>query len=149
MRPELDKNLIATVIVEALYTTDERACKKYGISTKSLQRYRKQLATDDELSSCVHTKKAALDNAWADELKFTLSKGIRILADCFEAVGSDPVYSKNPEIIKSIAGAIMCCADVELTGKMINARIAPEDRAAGEVPGQVLSGDDTTSKYAN
>ena len=58
----LNKEFAATVLLDAVYTTDEQSCKKYGVSVRSLQRWRRQLADGDpELAGCVATKKAALD----------------------------------------------------------------------------------------
>lgn len=132
----LDKELIATVFVEAIYTSDEQACKKYGISRRTLQRWRQEQANDPIVAQYVATKKKAFDNAWANELKVTLYKGVSLLADCFDAVRSDPMYKKNPEIIHKVAGAIILCADVELTGKMIDARIRAEDNPQDSLPRQ-------------
>lgn len=102
----LNKELAAEALIDAMFTTDEKAGQKYGISTKTLQRYRKQLADGDpELSGFVHTKKTARDAAWADSLPSALAKGLHALETCFTAVQSDPEALKKPEVIHALAGA--------------------------------------------
>jgi len=56
----LNKEFAASVLMDAIYTTDAQACDKYGVSVRSLQRWRRQLADGDpELGGVVATKKAA------------------------------------------------------------------------------------------
>jgi helix-turn-helix, Psq domain len=72
----LNKEFAAEAIVDAMFTTDAKASEKYGISTKTLQRYRKRLAEGDpQLSGFVHTKKAERDLGFelsSDELPLWL-----------------------------------------------------------------------------
>lgn len=80
----LNKEFAATVLLDAVYTTDEQACQKYGTSVRSLQRWRRLFADGDpELAGFVATKKAALDAAWAENLPSALSKGLQALDSCF------------------------------------------------------------------
>lgn len=141
----IDREFAAQVLIEAVYTTDERACQKYGISERTLRRYRAAMAKDSELSAFVRIKKQALDKAWADELRIALHKGIRTLSDCMEAISADPAYRKNPMIVSAIAGAIKLCADIELTGRIIDARLSDRDRPEAELPGQ----GDSTPQYVS
>ena len=121
----LNKEIVATVLIDAVYTTDEQACQKYGISTKTLQRYRKQLARGDpELSGFVHIKKTARDAAWAETLPNVLAKCLQALEACFAAVQSDPEALKRPDIIFALSGAYKVCAEVYLTGRFIDARVS-------------------------
>lgn len=124
MPPSLNRELAGTVLVSAAFTTDDQACEQYGVSLRSLQRWRRQLADGDpELAGIVSTKKAAFDKAWADDLPAALKRGISCLAECFETVKADPESHKNPAIIRAIAGAMSAVADIEITGRVIDARI--------------------------
>ena len=143
MPAEINKEFAATILIEAAYTNDRATCEKYDISERTLRRYRQAIAKDEVLAAFVRTKKIAIDNLWAEELRFTLNKGIRVLSECFESVSADPQFKKNPVVIQSIADAIRQCADVELTGKLIDARTAPPDRPQDSIPGQ---GDSETAK---
>jgi len=120
----LNRELAASALLEAAYTTDEKACAKYGVSVRSLQRWRQQLAEGDpELAGFVATKKAAFDKAWAEELPAALRKGLQCLADCMDSVRNDPESLKSPTVIHAVAGAMSICAEIYLTGKVIDARI--------------------------
>lgn len=141
--------LAATVLLEAAYTTDEVACAKYGISVRTLQRWRKDLLTNDELAGFVATKKEILNAAWADELPIALKKGIQLIGECSDAIRSDPRMMKNPQVLSAVAGAMKLCAEVLMTNKVIDARIADRNRPAVELSGQVSSADTTQSQYAN
>ncbi|MGA9772340.1 MAG: hypothetical protein WBV94_25125 [Blastocatellia bacterium] len=128
MPQKIDKEFAAQVLIEAVYTTDEKVCTKYGISTKTLQRYRKLASTDVEMSNNVRTKKEAFDKAWADEIPVALRKALRFIGRaCDEA---DP---RNPAVIEKMVGAIKIIAEAEMTGKFIDARIGNTNRAEGEL----------------
>ena len=117
------------VLLEAAYTTDADAAKKYGVSLRSVQGWRRRLAEDDKFAAFFATKKAEFDRAWADELPVALKKGIRLIAECADSFGKDEqIFKRNPELIHALAGAVKVCADVYYTGKVIDARIAPPDR---------------------
>lgn len=128
----LDRELAATVLIEAAYTTDDKACSKYGISVRSLQRWRRQLADGDpELAGFVATKKAAFDRAWAEELPAALKKGLQCLSECMESVRADSASMKNPAMIHAVAGAMSICAEIYFTGKVINSRIIDPEQISG------------------
>lgn len=134
-----DPELAATVLLEAIYTTDKKACEKYGITDRTLRRYRQRLATDSELSAIVRTKKEKLDEAWADELPIALRRGIQVIGECVEAVSQDEKAKKDANVIHAISGALKICADMQLTSRVIDARYSKGNRQPDEVPGQVSS----------
>jgi hypothetical protein len=118
MPKELNKELAATVILEACYTTDEKASAKHGVSIRSLQRWRRQLASDPVLAGFVATKKKALDERWAEEMPVALRKAARFIGDACEVADI-----RNPAVISAIAGAVKVLAEVIYTGRVIDARI--------------------------
>src|SRR5687768_13424263 len=113
MPASLDRELAAAALLDAAYTTDEKTCAKYGISLRSLQRWRQQLANGDpELAGSVATKKAAFDAAWADDLPAALKKGMLCISECMDTLRSDPNSLKNPAMIHAVAGAMSICAEI-------------------------------------
>lgn len=131
---KINKELAATVLLEALYTTDEIACQRYGIDVRTLQRYRKALVEDAELVDIMRQKQEEFNKRWAEEFPVTLIEAAKTLRSCFEEIRSDPRVKKNPELIASIAGAVKICADVSLTARVIDARLTQHDRPQGQVP---------------
>ena len=99
------------------------ACNRYGISSKSLQRYRHALPDDPELSAIVHTKKLALDAAWAEALPKALAKGLQAIEGCYGAIQADSAAQKDPAVIHALAGALKICAELYFTGKILDARM--------------------------
>lgn len=142
-----DKELLATVLLEAVYTTDERACARYGVSVRTLQRARQQLATDPELAGIVATKKKSFDDAWADALPVALRHAVETVGAMTLAILASPTFGANPFALEKVAGAAKLIADIYYTGKLIDARIAQQDREAGGLP---LPGDtEGGADYAN
>ena len=137
----LNKELAAEVLLTAIFTTDEEACQKYGVSLRSLQRWRRQLADGDpELAGCVATKKAAFDAAWAESLPVALARGVKALERCFTEIYSDPRACKNPIVLHALAGAFRIVAEVQLTSTVIDSRLARRPVPAEE---------EEVSKFAN
>ena len=120
----LNKELAATALLEAAYTTDEMVCERYGISRRSLQRWRKALGTDNELAQSVATKKAAMDVAWAESLPAALRNSLEFIAGACAKAKDDPTAYRNPLLISAVAGALKLCAEVFYTGRVLDARLA-------------------------
>lgn len=132
----LNRELAATVLLEAMYTTDELACKKYDVDERTLRRWRKSLTEDLALADILRQKQEAFNKQWAEEFPLALREATQTLRDCFKEIRKDPKAMKNPELISSVAGAVKICADVSLTSKVIDARIAQHIRPQGQVFGQ-------------
>ncbi len=127
----LNKEFAATVLLEAIYATDETACQKYGVSVRSLQRWRRLLADGDpELAGSVATKKVAFDRAWAEQLPVSLTKALTTLSECMDAVRADAKAKTNPDTIHSVVGVLKTVAEIELTRKVLDARFGNPDSAA-------------------
>ena len=129
--------LAASVLVEAVYTNDADASEKYGISVRTLRRYRRQLHEDPELAAIVHTKGNELNKTWAQDFIAPLRKGAQFLIEAFESCRTDKSYIKNPVVIQAVAEAVRLCADVVLTSKAIDAQFGDPDKSANQLPQEV------------
>lgn len=142
--PKFDAEFAATVLLEALFTSDRKACEKYGITTRTVENYRARLNSDADFSAFFLKKKAQLDRAWADDLTATARKAARFIGSVAES--DDPALRRNPAMVHAMAGALKICVDAYLTNRMIDARLADTDRPADGVPEQVF-GHEPASDY--
>jgi hypothetical protein len=149
MSGKLSKEFVATVLVESVSTTDQAVCDKYGVSLRSLRRYRQMLAEDDELACFVHTKKKLFDEAWAEVVPAALRNSLEFLTDAAAKARNDPHTYRNPMLIEAYAGAAKLCADIYYTGKIIDARIAESNRPPDQLSQPGDSGTETASRYVS
>jgi hypothetical protein len=133
---KFDPEFAATVLLEALFTSDRKACEKYNITDRTLRNYRARLNSDADFSALFQKKKALLDRAWADDLTATARKAARFIGSVAES--DDPGLRRNPVMVHAMAGALKICVDAYLTNRVIDARLANEDRPADSLPGQVF-----------
>jgi len=147
-------DLAAAVLLDALFSTDEEACKKYGISARTLRRYRERQTHDPDLVALVLAKKAILDQQWADELPKAMRQALKAITVIAEEMQTNPAARRNPLSLEKLAGALKLCADVYYTGKVIEARLKPQDagttgqnRAPGQVPGEGAT--ESATEYPN
>ena len=126
----------ALVLVEAVYYGDRVASERWGISVRSINRYRHRLATDPELAELVRLKKEAFERDWIEEMPAAIRAGVRFLTNAFGA--SDPT---DPDAIHAVAGAIKILAEVGLTKEIIDARLGRHDRSNREENRQVAAAD--------
>jgi hypothetical protein len=134
---ELDNELAATVLFEAMYTTDEKAANRYGVGVRSIQRWRARLATDPILAGVFASKKRLFDARWADELPIALRKAVALIGSQCDAISADTDIQKSPDVLHAVTGAAKTLADVLMTNKVVDARIAQETRPEDGVPRQV------------
>lgn len=133
-----NKELAATVLIEAAYIGDEKACERYGLALRSLQRYRKALAEGDtELAEFVAKKRKAFDQEWAAKIPIALSETVEYLTAVSAAAKTDKLLLRNPMMVSAAAGGMKLLADVMFTGKIIDARIAQTNRPADGIPGEI------------
>lgn len=125
----------AKMLVEAATLGDKATAKKYGISLRSLQRWRKRLEGDTDLSSAVAAKKARVEEGWADEIPGALRAAIAFLRKAAEK--ADPA---DPAAIHSVAGAMKLLSETSATWKVLDARLARQNRPAGSEAGSVAPG---------
>lgn len=144
MAKQFSNEVIAMILVEAIFTTEEKAAQKYGISRRSIFNYRNALAADDDLAQIFHTKKQQMMSAWADELPVAMRKAITFIAEA-----STVANPADPASIAAIAGAMKLCADVYYTGRVIDARIAAINRETNGIPREVPANSAADSEAVN
>lgn len=127
----------STVLLEAVYTSDDAACAKYGITPRTLRSYRRKLHENNEFAAIFHTKEQELNKAWAGDFISPLRKGAQFLLEAFEACRNDKSYIKNPVVITAVAEAVRLCADVVLTSKAIDAQFGDTDQPADQLPHEI------------
>jgi len=113
-------------LAEAAFYGDTQAAEHFGISIRSIQRYRKRLKEDDKLASVVVEKKRILEEAWADELPGAIGSAVEFLHRAGKE--ADPT---DPDAIHSVAGALKILSQVAMTRKVIDARLSKADRPSG------------------
>lgn len=138
--------MIAAVLVEAVYTTDALACQKYGVSERTLRHWRREVASGlhPELSGLIAVKKDEYSREWAAELPGALRRSLLTITEMCRAISADPTMKSNPIALEKVAGAMKVIADVYYTGKFIDARLGARDDLAIDA-----AGDDEVSDYAN
>jgi hypothetical protein len=150
----MNYELAATVLIEALFTTDGEACVKYGITARTLRRYRQRLAKDQNLAQLVKEKKAALDAGWASELPGLLRESQQAIKGLIAEIRTNPILRKNPMLLvtalEKSAGAHRLFVDAYYTGKMIDARIAATTAGSqNELRGEGVSDAAPVPDYSN
>jgi hypothetical protein len=83
--------------------------KRWGISERSISRYRAKMLSDPILAESVEAKKRALLKSWENECTRAMAAGFNRLADLM-ANGS----SSDCDLIHSIAGALKICGELKI-----------------------------------
>lgn len=123
----LDYDRVATILVESIYFGDVPTAKRWGLSTRTIERYRKRLNEDDKLSGFVALKKERFESNWAEEIPAAIRNGTRFLIKSFQE--ADP---KDADSIHAVAGAMKILAEIGLTKEIIDVRLGRYNRENGE-----------------
>ncbi len=139
MASRLDYERVASIIVEAIYNGDADTCKRWDISQRSLQRYRKLTDTNDALSGFVALKLEAYQDDWIGDV----ASAIRAGAD-FVKRASKEADASDAETIKAVGEALKVLTDAHTTARIVNERIRQTQQIAGQDRPELAasSGDD-------
>lgn len=127
--------LAASILLAALFTNDEEACAKYGITTRTLRRYRQKQAEDPKLNDLVAAKKRLFDSQWAETLPGAMREAVEAIGEIAKAIRADPAARRNPFSLEKLGGALKMCAEVWFTGQYLESRMAARNS------GQTTSGE--------
>ena len=134
-RPVFDTDRAAKVLALALQAGDPAAAAHFGISTKSVCRYRTRATTDTELSRLVEEKTRefrAASEGWAEDAAGFMSRAIRKL---------DTLVSKaEVDQIRDVAGAIKIVGELDITQKVLGGQ-QPGAHLEGPVPPEAAGAD--------
>lgn len=123
----------AEAIVTAAFHSDHEAAKRLDVSRRSIIRWRKQMADDPELSQIVTKKYQELreDADWIEDATRTIQQAFGFLRQA-----ADNLDPQDPKAVEAVADAIRTISEAKLTAKVINARLAEEDRQDATTSGK-------------
>lgn len=125
--PAFNYDLASSALVDAAYMGDKGAAEKYGVTTRTVRRWRDRLDTDAHLSSFVREKKILTDQEWASELPSAIRASIRFVRE-----SAKESKLGSPDATKVVADALKILAEVALTREILDARLAGQNRPTGE-----------------
>lgn len=122
--PNFDRERAARVIAMAAAVGDDEAAKAAGVSTRTIARWRKRVATDSSLSEAVEQKNQQIQTHLDAEFRDFLAKAVRKLGQLIDKSGVEHIYQ--------VAGA------VKIVGDLTNTRggLGLDEKEGGESGGQ-------------
>lgn len=115
---------MARILADATDLGDKRTAERFGISTKTIQRYRADFAEDEAMSEQVAELKTALSRDWLDEAKRVRRRLLARLDDKADVAE-----------IRDVAGALKIVHDAVLAEQIVSAGGVP-GAFPGQSPGQ-------------
>lgn len=135
MADNFNRERAATMLAEAAIFGDRRAVERTGLTLRSLQNYRRRLATDARLSLLFAEKRKLLSSRWADDLIPAIRGAVDFLHRACEQ--ADP---SNPRAIRAVTGSLKILADVATAERLLDARFPDAPRAHAAPDRAVASG---------
>ena len=105
-KPELDKHRAARILAEAALTSDGQAADKYGVTTRTVRRYREALFEDTELSALfMNLLRAAETQNWLSQLDATMLALLKKITGGLELVSPEDIgdLARLAEIMDTLA----------------------------------------------
>lgn len=97
----------ASVLAETEYSDDTSVSKRWGISERTIKRWRAKALLDEKLSLLVNQKKALLAQSWQEDASKCMKIALTKLTELIKHDG-------DPKQIHAIAGAIKIVGELKL-----------------------------------
>ena len=127
MTRPIDPDKAAAILVDAAYRGDEAAAELWGVSQRTVKRYRARIDTDDQLALAVQEKRQLVEQDWAD----TLPNTIRAAAEFIERAAKQG-NPKDPNMVHAVAGGMKLVSEVMFVKQMLDARFKTDERHTGD-----------------
>jgi hypothetical protein len=121
--------LAARVLVAAMVKGDREVAQEYGVSRRSIQRWRSIITKDPEgeLATSVAKKKEAVEGDWAAKIPTAIESCLDFIEKA--AREGDP---KDPDLLRSVAGALKMVSEVQISKVLMDARLSKQNRKPGK-----------------
>lgn len=116
--PQFNYQRAAAALVDAMFTTDEDAAKKHGVSVRSIWRWRDRMKEDPRLAACVSRLASAKEQDWIADIPVAITSGIKFLKRA-----ADEADHRDPEVIVAVAGSLKILSDIETTRKIVDVQL--------------------------
>ncbi len=143
----LNKQRAAMMLIESIYYGDKATVKRYGLSVRTLDNYRRRLNTDTELAELCQQYRLKFEDNWINELPIAAKGIIRKLTDA-----SQNIVIENANDARDLAEALKILAEVIMAKDIIDVQlgryIATEDEENREDSATLLllsSSEDSSS----
>ncbi len=117
MMIKVDIDRAAEILVQSIYQSDKQTAREWGISTKTIQNYRKRMSEDDSLSIAFQRKRELVESSWVDKIGGALLKTINFIERA-----SEEMDTSDPEALHAVTGSFKILAQTDIARMMINAR---------------------------
>lgn len=112
--PKRDNARAARALVDAALLGDATACAKHEITSRTLQRYRAALETDEELSAFyAQLSRAVTTQNWATELNITHVRKLGTM--------TRDLPGSTAENISAVTGAVKVLSEIAITREILGA----------------------------
>lgn len=114
MSPEL----VSEILITSAYEGDETASQKYGVSRRSIIRWRIKMDTDPKLASLVARKVRLHEASWADDAPGAIR-------DCIAFIRKSTVSANpgDPDVIYSMSGALKILVECSAMNTLLASRM--------------------------
>lgn len=123
-RKKFSEDQIAQILVEAAYRGDSETAVKYGISQRTLYRWRDLADKSPTLAQLFGKKKDAFERGWADEAAGALKATVEFLKEAAQKASKT-----DPAVIHAVAGAAKIISELLITREVLDARLSGANRA--------------------
>jgi hypothetical protein len=110
--------LISEILITSAYDSDDQASVKYGVSKRSIQRWRIRLDTDPKLAALVARKVRLHEASWADDAPAAIRSCISFIQKA-----SATANPTDPDVIYSVAGALKILVECSTMNTILNSRM--------------------------
>ncbi len=114
---------MAGILAEAAYYGDSQTAAKYGVSVRTLQRWRERLAEDQSLQAAFERARAAFEQEWASEAIVAIKAGLQFLAKAAQTA-----KASDPAAIHAVAGGVKIASEILTVREVLDARLSGSNR---------------------
>ena len=116
----------AGILIDAAFFGDTRASERWGLTTRTIRNYWTRLETDGAFSDYFRIALIERKENWADRLTPAILAAIDYIEEALRKMDK-----RNPQALEAVTKALLTLADVQLTTRMLDARL---DGQAGPPP---------------
>lgn len=131
-KPVFDRDRAARILVDAIALGDKTACKQWGITERTLGRYRVRLEADRGLSEAVRIIGDKADKHWRTARTQFLRKAIAKLETLIAAA--------TPKQIRDVAEAVRVVGELDVASQVLNGSDNPDHEGSGSATSATHAG---------